>query len=99
MSNVTERMYQLLVKPVVTEKTSLVAENNVITFEVLRSATKPEIKAAIEAVYGVKVKKVNTLNQFGKEKRFKGFVGHRSDYKKAMVTLVDGQSIDLSAGV
>ena len=99
MTNVTPRMYKLLVKPLVTEKTSMIAENNVVTFEVLKEASKPEIKEAVEALYGVKVEKVNTLNQNGKIKRFKGHLGKRSDVKKAMVTLVEGQSIDLAAGV
>lgn len=99
MTNVTPRMYKMLVKPVVTEKSSMIAENNVVTFEVLKDASKPEIKEAIEALYGVKVEKVNTLNQIGKVKRFKGHLGVRSDVKKAMVTLAEGQSIDLAAGV
>lgn len=99
MTNVTERMYKVLVKPLVTEKTSMNAENNVVTFEVLKDASKPEIKATVEALYGVKVEKVNTLNQNGKVKRFKGHLGVRSDVKKAMVTLAEGQSIDMSAGV
>lgn len=100
MSNkATERMYQVLVKPVITEKTSLVAENNVLTFEVSNDSTKTEIKEAVETIYGVKVSKVNTLNQQGKTKRFKGHMGRRSDTKKAMVKLAEGHNIDVSAGV
>jgi len=100
MSNTTtERMYQVLVKPVITEKTSLVAEHNVVTFTVSTDATKVEIKEAVETLYGVKVSKVNTLNQQGKTKRFKGHMGRRSDSKKAMVKLAEGHNIDVSAGV
>lgn len=96
---VTERMYNILVKPVITEKSSVVAENNVLTFEVAKDSNKTEIKNAIEAIYNVKVERVNTLNQEGKTKRFKGHLGRRSDYKKAMVKLADGHNIDVSAGV
>ena len=99
MTTVTTRMYKILVKPLITEKTGTIAENNVVTFEVLKDASKPEIKEAVEALYGVKVEKVNTLNQLGKVKRFKGFLGTRSDVKKAMITLAEGHSIDVSAGV
>lgn len=97
--NVTERMYNILVKPIITEKSSMVAENNVLTFEVAKDSNKTEIKAAIEAIYNVKVEKVNTLVQQGKTKRFRGHLGRRSDVKKAMVKLADGHNIDVSAGV
>jgi large subunit ribosomal protein L23 len=98
MSNTpTERMYQLLVRPLVTEKTTKVAEDgNWLTFEVLPDATKPEIKEALQRLYGVEVLRVNTLIQKGK-KRTRA-IGARSDVKKAMVKLKDGQSVDLSAG-
>jgi large subunit ribosomal protein L23 len=98
MSNTpTERMYQLIVRPLVTEKTTLVAESgNWLTFEVLADATKPEIKAALQRLYGVEVLKVNTLIQKGK-KRTRN-LGARSDMKKALVKLKDGQSVDLTAG-
>lgn len=98
MSNTpTERMYQLIVRPLVTEKTTLVAESgNWLTFEVLGDATKPEIKAAFERLYGVDVLRVNTLIQKGK-KRTRN-LGARSDVKKALIKLKDGQSVDLSAG-
>tara|TARA_R110000868_G_scaffold262401_1_gene520851 strand:- start:15960 stop:16259 length:300 start_codon:yes stop_codon:yes gene_type:complete len=99
MSNTTERMYQVLVKPVITEKTSQIAGDNVVTFVVAENSTKLEIKAAVENIYGVKVSKVNTLNQQGKTKRFKGHMGRRSDTKKAMVKLAEGHNIDVSAGV
>lgn len=99
MSKATERMYQILVKPIITEKTSQVAENNVLTFEVTADSNKAEIKKAVETLYGVKVERVNTLVQQGKTKRFKGRLGRRSDVKKAMVKLADGHNIDVSAGV
>jgi large subunit ribosomal protein L23 len=95
----TERMYQILVKPIITEKTSQIAENNVLTFEVSADSNKTEIKQAVETLYGVKVERVNTLIQQGKTKRFKGHLGRRSDVKKAMVKLADGHNIDVSAGV
>ena len=95
----TERMYQVIVKPVITEKTSTTAENNVVTFAVSNDSTKTEIKDAVETLYSVKVEKVNTLNQQGKTKRFKGHMGRRSDFKKAMVKLAEGHNIDISAGV
>ena len=96
---VTAAMYEVLRKPLVTEKTALIAEGNVVTFEVAPTADKPAIKEAVEAIYGVKVERVNTLNQAGKVKRFKGFKGQRSDVKKAMIKLADGHSIDVSAGL
>lgn len=95
----TERMYQVLVKPIITEKTSQIAENNVLTFEVTADSNKTEIKKAVETLYGVKVERVNTLIQQGKTKRFKGRLGRRSDVKKAMVKLADGHNVDVSAGV
>jgi large subunit ribosomal protein L23 len=93
-------MYQLLVRPLVTEKTAKIAETgNWLTFEVLPDATKPELKTAVERLYGVEVLKVNTLIQKGKARGFKGRAGQRSDVKKAFIKLKDGQSIDLAAGV
>jgi large subunit ribosomal protein L23 len=93
----TERMYQLFVRPLVTEKTTKVAEDgNWLTFEVLQDATKPELKAAFERLYGVEVLRVNTLTQKGK-KRTRN-LGTRSDVKKALIKLKDGASVDLSAG-
>lgn len=91
--------YDVIHSPVITEKSTLGAENNQVTFRVAITATKPEIKAAVEDLFGVKVKAVNTLRQQGKLKRFRGIKGKRPDYKKAMVTLVDGQSIDITTGV
>ncbi len=94
-----ERMYDVVLKPVVTEKSTLGSEHNQVTFRVARRATKPEIKQAVEGMFGVKVTKVNTINMRGKVKRFRGRLGKQSDYKKAIVTLSEGQSIDVSAGV
>lgn len=96
---ITERMYQVLVKPVVTEKSTQVAENNHITFVVAEDATKPEIKAAVETLYKVNVEGVNTLITKGKVKRTRGVLGRRSDVKKAIIKLAAGQSIDVAAGV
>ena len=93
------RHYDVLTAPVITEKTTMVSEQNQIVFNVARSATKPEIKAAVEALFGVKVKSVNTLVRKGKVKRFRGTVGRQSDVKKAVVTLVDGESVDVTTGL
>lgn len=91
--------YDVIKSPVITEKATLGSENNQVTFKVAIDATKPDIKAAVEALFGVKVKKVNTLRQEGKVKRFRGVIGKRAEYKKAMVTLVEGHSIDVTTGV
>ncbi|MFL5334849.1 MAG: 50S ribosomal protein L23 [Geminicoccaceae bacterium] len=92
-------MYDVIVAPMVTEKSTRVSEHNQVVFKVRMDATKPEIKAAIEGLFGVKVTAVNTLVQKGKMKRFKGRVGFRSDFKKAIVTLVEGQNIDVTTGI
>ena len=94
-----DRNYQILLAPVVTEKSTRAAEQNTVTFKVAACATKPEIKAAVEAVYKVKVEKVNTVNIKGKTKSFRGMPGQRSDVCKAYVRLAAGQSIDFSKGV
>ena len=91
--------YDVIMNPVVTEKSTFLSENNVVTFNVPMTATKPEIKAAVEGLFSVKVEKVNTLRQNGKSKRFKGVMGRRSDKKKAMVKLAEGHSIDVTTGV
>ena len=91
--------YDVVVKPIITEKSTLVGEYNQMVFEVAKTATKPEIKAAIEALFGVKVTAVNTLVQKGKTKRWRGRPYQRTDLKKAIVTLAEGQSIDVTAGV
>ena len=92
-------MYDVIVAPVVTEKSTRVSEHNQVVFKVRNEATKPQIKAAVEGLFGVKVTAVNTLIQKGKMKRFKGRVGFRSDVKKAIVTLAEGQSIDVTTGI
>ncbi len=94
-----ERMYQIILSPVVTEKATLINERNQVTFKVALDATKPEIKAAVETLFGTKVLAVNTLVMKGKSKRFRGRPGQRSDWKKAMVRLAEGQSIDLTTGL
>ncbi len=95
----TAKNYDTIVSPVITEKATLGSENNQVTFKVAIDATKPEIKEAVEAIFSVKVKNVNTLRQEGKVKRFKGVRGKRAEYKKAMVTLAAGESIDVTTGV
>jgi large subunit ribosomal protein L23 len=94
-----EAMYELVRSPVITEKATLLTDRNQVVFRVAIAATKPEIKVAVETLFGVKVLGVNTLVQKGKTKRFKGRPGVRSDVKKAYVQLADGQSIDLTTGV
>jgi len=94
-----ERMYDVILSPVVTEKATRLSEYNQVTFRVPLSATKPEIKAAVEGLFSVKVTAVNTVLVKGKTKRFRGREGQRSDVKKAMVTLAEGQKIDITTGV
>lgn len=91
--------YDVIVSPSITEKSTLVSEHNQVIFNVRRNATKPQIHAAVETLFNVKVKAVNTLNRKGKIKRFKGILGRRSDVKKAIVTLEDGQSLDITTGL
>ncbi|MFD2239070.1 50S ribosomal protein L23 [Aureimonas populi] len=93
------RHYDVITSPVVTEKSTMASENNQVVFNVPHTATKPAIKAAVEALFGVKVKAVNTLVRKGKVKRFRGRPGRQSDQKKAIVTLAEGQSIDVSTGL
>ncbi len=93
------RHYDVIVSPVITEKSTMASERNQVVFNVARKASKPEIKAAIEALFGVKVTGVNTLVRKGKVKRFRGTAGRLSDVKKAVVTLADGQSIDVATGL
>lgn len=102
MSKVTiskERMYDIIRAPVITEKATMGSEHNQVTFKVPLNASKPEIKAAVEGVFGVKVTAVNTLIAKGKVKRFRGRIGQRSDVKKAVVTLAEGNTIDVTTGV
>ena len=99
MAEVKIRDYDILVSPVVTEKATRILENNQVIFKVSTNATKFQIKNAVEALYSVKVTKVNTINVKGKNKIFRGVKGKRSSIKKAIVSLAEGQSIDLSTGV
>ena len=94
-----ERMYNVILAPVITEKSTMGGEHSQVTFRVSKDSTKPEIKQAVEALFDVKVKAVNTLNQKGKVKRFRGRLGKRSDVKKAIVTLEEGQMIDVTTGI
>jgi large subunit ribosomal protein L23 len=94
-----EAMYNIIRAPIITEKATLLGERNQVVFRVAIDTTKPEIKAAVEGLFGVKVTGVNTLVAKGKTKRFRGRPGVRSDVKKAYVTLADGQSIDLTTGL
>lgn len=93
------RHYDVIVAPIVTEKATALSEQNKVVFKVARNASKPAIKSAVEALFDVKVTAVNTLVTKGKVKRFRGFLGQRSDVKKAIVTLAEGQSIDMASGV
>ncbi|MCP5080926.1 MAG: 50S ribosomal protein L23 [Rhizobiales bacterium] len=94
-----EKHYDIIRSPVITEKSTLLSEHNQVMFNVAKTATKPEIKAAVEALFEVKVSAVNTLNRKGKTKRFRGIAGRQSDVKKAIVTLEEGQSIDVTTGL
>jgi large subunit ribosomal protein L23 len=93
------RHYDVIVSPVITEKATNLSEQNKVVFRVSPDATKPAIKAAVERLFDVKVVSVNTLVTKGKEKIFRGRKGRRSDVKKAVVTLAEGQSIDVTTGL
>ena len=95
----TARHYDTILAPVITEKATLLTEQNKVVFRVADDATKDEIAAAVEELFKVKVVKVNTLIAKGKTKRFRGIAGQRSDVKKAIVTLQEGQTIDISTGL
>ena len=96
---VENRHYDVIVAPHITEKATLLSENNAVVFKVANKASKPEIKAAVEAIFGVSVTGVNTIVQKGKTKRWKGTPYTKSDVKKAIVTLAAGESIDITEGV
>lgn len=91
-------LYDVIVRPVVTEKSSAAAEQNKVTFKISPTATKQDVKAAVEAIFKVSVTKVNTIKTEGKAKKFRGKNGQRSDSRKAIVTLAAGQTIDFAAG-
>ena len=93
------RNYDVIVSPVITEKATLASEQNQVIFNVARDASKPEIKRAVEGLFGVKVTSVNTVLRKGKVKRFRGHLGKQSDVKKAIVTLAEGQAIDVTTGL
>ncbi|MCG9916815.1 MAG: 50S ribosomal protein L23 [Phenylobacterium sp.] len=95
----TARHYDTVLAPVITEKATLLSEQNKVVFRVAADASKDEIAAAVETLFKVTVTKVNTLNVKGKTKRFRGITGRRSDVKKAIVTLAEGQSIDITTGL
>ena len=98
-SEVDIRHYDVIVAPHITEKSTMVSEQNAVVFKVAKDATKPQIKAAVEALFNVSVTGVNTIVQKGKTKKWKGTPYTKSDIKKAIVTLKDGQSIDVTTGV
>lgn len=91
--------YDVVLAPHITEKTTLLSEQNAVVFKVANDATKPQIKAAVEALFSVKVTGVNTITQKGKTKKWKGRPYTKSDMKKAIVTLAEGQSIDVTTGI
>jgi large subunit ribosomal protein L23 len=98
-SAATARHYDTVLAPVITEKSTVLSEQNKVVFKVADDASKDEIAAAVEALFKVQVVKVNTLVTKGKTKRFRGIMGRRKDVKKAIVTLADGQSIDVTTGL
>jgi large subunit ribosomal protein L23 len=93
------RHYDVIVSPVITEKSTLASETNQVVFNVAANATKKAIKSAVEALFGVKVRSVNTLIRKGKTKRFRGVKGRQNNVKKAVVTLAEGDSIDVTTGL
>ena len=96
---VDNRYYDVILAPHITEKSTMLSEHNAVVFKVAGSASKPEIKAAVEALFGVTVTGVNTIVSKGKTKKWKGTPYQRSDAKKAIVTLAEGQSIDITSGI
>jgi len=99
MSISKERMFEVIRRPMITEKATLMSEHNQVVFQVAMDASKPEIREAVEGIFNVKVTGVNTLVQKGKSKIFRGRKGRRDDMKKAVVTLADGESIDVTTGI
>lgn len=95
----TLRNFDVLLSPHITEKATLLSEQNKVVFKIALDATKDEVASAVEAIYNVKVTKVNTIVTKGKTKRFKGIMGRRNDVKKAIVTLAEGQTIDITTGL
>ena len=99
MSTNDPRHYDVVIAPVITEKATMASEHNKVVFKVARDATKPQIKEAVEKLFDVKVKKVNTLNRPGKMKVFRGRFGMQQDSKRAVVTLEEGHRIDVTTGL
>jgi large subunit ribosomal protein L23 len=99
MALTREQMYELVRSPIITEKSTMGSEHNQVTFRVPLDADKRSVKAAIEGLFKVKVEAVNTIRVKGKLKRFRGEIGRRSDYKKAIVTLAEGSKIDVTTGI
>jgi len=99
MSTQDPRHYDVILSPVITEKATLASEKNQVVFKVARTATKPQIKEAVEKLFDVKVKNVNTLIRKGKIKAFRGSIGEQSDVKQAIVTLEEGHRIDVTTGL
>jgi large subunit ribosomal protein L23 len=99
MTSADPRHYDVIISPVITEKATLASERNQVVFKVARTATKPQIKEAVEKLFDVKVKKVNTLVRKGKYKGFRGTFGEQSDSKRAIVTLEEGHRIDVTTGL
>jgi len=99
MTTSDPRHYDVIISPVITEKATMASEHNKVVFEVRRNATKPQIKDAVEKLFDVKVKNVNTLIREGKKKVFKNRLGQQSDSKRAIVTLEEGHKIDVTTGL
>ena len=99
MSTSDPRHYDVIVSPVITEKATMASEHNKVVFKVRRNATKPQIKEAVEKLFDVKVKSINTLVRQGKKKAFKNKIGQLSDVKRAIVTLEEGHKIDVTTGL
>jgi large subunit ribosomal protein L23 len=99
MSTSDPRHYDVILAPVITEKATMASEFNKVIFKVAKTATKPQIKEAVEKLFDVKVKSVNTLTRQGKVKVFKNRIGRQSDFKRAVVTLEEGQRIDVTTGL
>ncbi|MEZ5765788.1 MAG: 50S ribosomal protein L23 [Xanthobacteraceae bacterium] len=97
--SIDPRFYDIIVSPVITEKATVASEFNKVVFKVARTATKPQIKEAVEKLFDVKVKSVNTLNRPGKMKVFRGRIGMQQDSKRAVVTLEEGHRIDVTTGL
>lgn len=97
--SIDPKLFDIIRSPVITEKATALSEHNKVVFKVASDATKPQIKQAVEKLFDVKVTSVNTLVRKGKEKRFRGTIGRQSDVKKAIVTLAEGHSIDVTTGL